>query len=150
MGTATLFGDSDDLTAPRTPVPPWLVRELVALGVREETAAGYTLRQAHGVKAKLERGGGTKRAKASKVEPPLRAGLAEPVALGGASRVERAAAAGAVAEVLAEYHAGTATADELFRTLRGGLYVLTPDECVRGAEWLVHLLGGGHDGPGVR
>ena len=44
--------------APRTPVPAWLVGELVRLGVERAAAEGYGLRQAWAVRARLKKRGG--------------------------------------------------------------------------------------------
>ncbi|MBA4187559.1 MAG: hypothetical protein C0467_06025 [Planctomycetaceae bacterium] len=142
MGTPTLFGDSDELTIPKTPAPLWLVKELVALGVKEETAAGYSMRQAYGVKAKLECVGDTKVARSkSRSAPVLKPGLAEPLGLCG-SLPERWAVISALEEVLADHDRGHATADEMYRTLRASLYVCSPTECVRVAKGLILLLRG--------
>jgi hypothetical protein len=43
---------------PRTPVPAWLVGELVRLGVPRATAEGYGMRQAYAVRASLKKRGG--------------------------------------------------------------------------------------------
>lgn len=79
--------------------------------------------------------------------PPARAGPAfgkpvihEPGGLPQGSVPERLAVAAVLAETLADAAAGKANPDEVYRTLRGSLYVLSPEECVRVANGLILLL----------
>lgn len=86
--------------------------------------------------AKPARAGITKR-----TAPPLREPFAEPQGLRGFAPFEREAVARGLLEVVAEYESGgTCPADELFRYVRGSLYVLTPDEVVAVANRLANLL----------
>jgi hypothetical protein len=66
-------------------------------------------------------------------------GIAEPVAP-GASALERWMVRDTLTKEVAAYQAGELPADELFRLLRGSLYVLTNAELVRVAKGLLLLL----------
>lgn len=72
---------------------------------------------------------GKPRAKPAPQGPPAKPGVAEPVTF-GASLVERWAARATLVAELEGYAAGTTAADELFRVLRGVLYVFSADELV--------------------
>lgn len=148
MTQATLF-DADSPPAPappRLPVEPWLVAELVELGVAKETAEGYSLRQAFGVRAKLARAGGTKAKKGQALADPdapqvFCDGPVDPL-VRGASPLERAAVADSLEAVVTEARAGQATEGEVYRVLRASVYALTGKERERVAMGLVNLLRG--------
>lgn len=79
------------------------------------------------------------KAKPSKY-PPLPEFVQEPTHH-GASLPERLDAGAYLAGLVGECEAGTATAHELYRVLRGTLYVLSDGEVLRVAKGLVNLLG---------
>ena len=147
MNQGTLFDCADDPAPhdpPRYPVEPWLVDELVRLGVARQTAEGYSLKQAHTVRARLARVPG-------RPFPPKGQPLADPdapqVGRDGpdalpheVSALERTVAAEVLAEVVADREAGSASADEVYRVIRGSLYVLTDGELVRVAKGLILVL----------
>lgn len=83
--------------------------------------------------------------KANKPPPsPPRPGMAEPH-VNGATLPERLAARATLREDLAGYADGTVNADELYRVLRGSLYVLTAGELTRVGESLLRILNGDGD-----
>lgn len=69
--------------------------------------------------------------------------FAEPPKLARFPDFYRADIAAGLEGIIAEFNAGHATEDELYRYLRGSPFVLTPSELVRLAEWLVNLLRAG-------
>lgn len=148
---ATLFDTADQPAAdapvaragePFVPAEPWLVEELVRdWGVNPETAAGYSLRQAFAVRARLSQAralaDGGKPSKA----PELPAPAAEPHALPPRpGRLVREIGAVELAATLADFEAGAATEDELYRFIRGTLYLLSAAELVRVGKGLIALL----------
>lgn len=60
----------------------------------------------------------------------------------GASVVERAEVLANLERDAADYVAGRLDTDSFYRAVRGSLYVLTAQECVRVAKGLILLLGG--------
>ena len=149
MGTATLFGDSDDLKAPATTPDERVVRELVdVFGVDPDLARAYGHRQAFAVLGRLRRrAAAAKTARPQKAAvPPARAARAgektdfteddapwlTPPHRGGGSQPERRAAAAVLGQAVRDGAAG----DELFRVLRGCLYVLADAELA----WLAGVL----------
>ena len=148
MAQPTLFGDEPAAPpepGPRQPAPPWLVAELVALGVPPVTAGRYTMRQAFGVKAKLERkraaDQAAEQAAAAAGRSPERAGgYREPLA-NGATLPDRWCVRDLLAEDVAAVEAGTVHPEVFFRGVRGSLYVFSTDELVRVARGLINLLG---------
>lgn len=146
MPQATLFDAEPDAPAEplRLPAEPWLVRELVErFDVPEGTARGYSMRQAFAVRARLARAktlaDGGKPSAAAPLPPPL----AEPHTLPArAPAPVRAVGADELEKVLAAFAARAAGEDELFRFLRGSLYLLDSSELVRVAKGLIPLLRG--------
>lgn len=129
---------------PFVPAEPWLVEELVAdWGVAPETAAGYSLRQAFAVRARLSKARavaeGGKPSKARDLPAPA----AEPHALPTRpAKLVRDIAVTELRQMLADFEGGTATEDELYRFLRGTLYVFDAAELVRVGKGLIPLLRG--------
>lgn len=144
MGQQTLFGDSDDLTAPVTPVPEPVVCELVEeWGVSEVKARGFTARQAFAVRDKLRARGKKKTPPAPEPTPVRSHARAEPERVpSGGSIPERWAVAHYLRSVLAE---DGVPEMEVYRVVRSSTYVLSRGELIELAGWLIGKL----DGRGV-
>lgn len=142
----TLFDCADEPTPVtiKFPVEPWLVERLVLLGVSRAEAEGYSLRQAYAAKGRLERALADKeRGKPSRVTPiPATADEPHTLPAGGVGFAVRQLVAEDLAALVSEFEAGRATEDELFRYLRGSLYVFGAAELVRVAKGLVPLMRG--------
>jgi hypothetical protein len=125
---------------PRYAAEPWLVEELVRLGVERTTAEGYSMRQAFAVKAKLARAGGkpSPAGKPRDLPPPL----SEEFTRRPVPNPLRDVAAGELERFLAEFERGEATEEELMRFVRGSCYPLDSAELVRVGRGLILLLRG--------
>lgn len=66
--------------------------------------------------------------------------FAEPLNLSPFPEFYRNDIASGLRSIVAEFEAGQATSDELYRYLRGASFVLSPAELVRLANWLADLL----------
>lgn len=148
----TLFDAGDDPSPPpppaetlQLPVEPWLVAELVVLGVGKETAQGYSLKQAFAIRAKLQRAGGTKAKRGEKPDPDAeqvhRDGPDAPPKDRGVSALERSIVADLLRATVEDHRDGRVSGDDVYRALRASLYVLTADELDRVAIGLANLLG---------
>lgn len=155
----SLFDSDEPAPAPEPPqqrAEPWLIDELVKAGVPRETAEGYSMRQAYAVRSSLARAKqpGAKSKKGKKPADPdapqvFTDGPAE-LPRGMPSHIERLETAKALAAVVRDYEAGTADKDEVYRTLRGALYVFSSSELVRISKGLIQVLTGEtHEGKRV-
>lgn len=140
MGTPTLFGDAEDIAAPRTPAPESVVRELVGMGVAEPTARGWDARQAYAVLAKKRQDAQARAARPRGREPDPAATPAPPppppVKVDrGSSTPERWQSANELEAMLPDGPDRGIPWERRCERLAAGLYVMTAvewDDVVRG------------------